>query len=391
MLIGRRRWLRTAAVVMVVGAGLVWLAAPYVRSLAFIIDVSGREVAFRRWLPVAVLPVDHEDITVPTRRGGVTGRLYRPHDARASGRTVLVVPGLHSAGVEDPRLERLSMRLAGTGTTVLTLPLPDLRRFVVTAQSTDVIEDAAGWLAMQPSLTPSGRISLIGISFGGGLSLVAAGRPALSGKLDMVVSFGGHGDLPRVLRYMSTGLLPDGTRQPAHDYGPVIFLFNALPHLVPAEQVAPLDRAIRVFLDASMVDASEPGRATALFRQAHDLGVALPEPARTIMADVSTRDATRLGPRLLALTEQVAGNPVVSPERSPATLAPVFLVHGSEDTVIPQTETPSLAAFYDRAPGRNGMKTEWLITPAVSHADARAVAGLNDLWKIVRFWTKIFD
>ena len=136
----------------------------------------------------------------------------------------MVVPGLHAAGVEEPRLDRLSRRLAGEGVTVLSLPLPDLRQFLVTARSTDVIEDAALWLAGQSAITSSGRIGLIGISFGGGLALVAAGRPSLANKLDMVVSFGGHGDLPRVVRYLCSGLLPDGTRQPAHDYGTVLFL-----------------------------------------------------------------------------------------------------------------------------------------------------------------------
>jgi len=382
-----RRWLRVAAAVLIAGTGLAWLAGPYISALALIIDVSGREVAWRRWIPARVLPVDTEDLAVPTRHGPVQGRLYRPRGGPgASTRTMLVVPGLHAAGVEEPRLDRLSTRLAGEGITVLSLPLPDLRQFLVTPRSTDVIEDAARWLAGQPAITPTGRIGLIGISFGGGLTLVAAGRPSLAGRLDMVVSFGGHGDLPRVLRYLCTGLLPDGTRQPAHDYGTAIFLIAALPHLVPAAQVAPLDRAIRVFLDASMVDVAEPARGASLFREARDLGLALPEPARSIMADVSARDATRLGPRLLALTEQVGGHPALSPERSPATQARVFLIHGATDTVIPQTETPSVAAFLERS---GAAQVEWMLSPSISHADAAEAVTPVDVWNLLRFWVRL--
>lgn len=387
MLIGKRGWLRAAAIVLVAGAGLGWLANPYISALALIIDVSGREVSWRRWMPSRVIPVNTEDWSVPTRHGLVRGRLYRPEGGPgASTRTVMVVPGLHAAGVEEPRLDRLSTRLAGEGVTVLSLPLPDLRQFLVTPRSTDIIEDAALWLAGQPAIAPTGSIGLIGISFGGGLTMVAAGRPSLADRLDMVVSFGGHGDLPRVLRYLCTGLLPDGTRQPAHDYGTAIFLLAALPHLVPAAQVAPLDHAIRVFLDASMVDVAEPARAAALFREARDLGIALPEPARAVMADVSARDATRLGPRLLALTEQVGGHPALSPERSPATRARVFLIHGASDTVIPQTETPSLAAFLERS---GAAQVEWLLSPAISHADAAEAVTLSDVWKLVRFWVRL--
>jgi acetyl esterase/lipase len=391
MVRSRRGRLRIAALAVLVCAFAWWVAAPYLSTLAFIVDVSGVEVSWRRWLPARVLPVTHEDIVVPTRHGGVTGRLYRPEDTRASRRTVLVVPGLHAAGVEEPRLDRLASRLAATGITVLSLPLPELRRFIVSPKSTDVIEDAAGWLAGQPSISPAGQIGLVGISFGGGLALVAAGRPSLSGKLEMVVSFGGYGDLPRVLRYVSTGLLPDGTAQPAHDYGTVMFLLNAMPHLVPPDQASGLDLAVRKFVDASMVDVSDPARAAALFLEAEELGRNLPEPARSLMADVSSRDVTRLGPRLQALAEIVGGDPAVSPERSPPTRAVVFLAHGAKDTIIPQTETPSIAAYLDRAPERSGMKVDWLLTAGVSHADAAVNVSPGDVWKIIRFWKRIFS
>mgnify|MGYP000013170486 CR=1 FL=1 len=388
MRVRTRRWLRVAAVVMAGGAALAWFATPYVKALAFIIDVSGRDVPGRRWLPVQVRPVDAETIAVATRHGAIEGRLYRPMGMTGgASRTVLVVPGLHAAGVEEPRLDRLSRRLAGEGITVLSLPLPDLRKFLVTPRSTDMIEDAALWLANQPAITPGGQIGLIGISFGGGLALVAAGRPSLANRLDRVVTFGAHGDLPRVIRYVCTGLLPDGAPQPAHDYGAVLVLIAALPHLVPPEQVAPLDRAVRVFLDASMVDVSEPARAAALFRDARDLGAALPEPARSVMADVSARDATRLGPRLVDLAERVGGHPALSPERSPAAHARVFLVHGAVDTVIPQTETPAVAAFLKRS---GASEVNWLLTPTVSHADATASVTASDVWALVRFWKQIF-
>ncbi|MCR4375360.1 MAG: hypothetical protein NUW22_10965, partial [Acidobacteria bacterium] len=365
---------RRLAVLACLAAALVaagWLAKPYVDGAALVIDLSGREFAWRRWLPVRVRPVDIRDLSVPTRHGRVTGRLYRPAGSQGpTARTVLVIPGLHTGGVDEPRLDRLTARLAATGLTVVSLPLPDLRQLRVVPRSTDMIEDAALWLSTQPDLARDGRVSLVGISFGGGLTLVAAGRPALAGRVEMVMSFGGHGDLPRVIEYLCTGLLPDGTVQPAHDYGAAILLLAALPHLVPAGQVAPLEHAVRVFLDASMVDVAEPHRSALLFAEARRLGDALPEPARAIMADVSARDASRLGPRLRPLAEVVGGDPGLSAERSPVTTARVFLLHGTPDPVIPQTETPTLAAFYDRSPARQGHPVEWLVTPAISHADA---------------------
>jgi len=181
-------------------------------------------------------------------------------------------------------------------------------------------------------------------------------------------------------------VLFDGTLQPAHDYGGAILLLGALPHLVPAEQVAPLDQGIRAFLDASMADGRHRADAAALFRHARQLAETLPEPARTIMRDVNARDGTRLGPLMLPFAETIAGDPALSAERSPLPRAPVFLIHGRTDTVIPQTETTSLAAHL-LAQGHTRVRS--LLTPAVSHADPNPDISAHDVWQLMWMWVAI--
>jgi dienelactone hydrolase len=376
--------MRRILIAVVIAAAGIWLAAPYVAALALVIDLSGRDVPFRRWLPVSVQAVSARVVDVPTRHGNVRARLYTPD--RPTGRTFIVIPGVHAGGVEEPRLARLTARLAGSGDTVLSLPLPDLRAFRITERSTDQIEDAVTWMAGDVSLAPRGTVGLIGISFAGGLATVAAGRPSVVDRIDRVVSFGGHGDLPRTIHYLCTGVLPDGTIQPAHDYGGAILLLAALPHLVPAEQVGPLDAGIRMFLDASMADGRDHTDAPALFARARALGDTLPEPSRAIMRDVNARDGTRLGPMLLPFAELVGGDPALSPERSPPPRAPVFLIHGAVDNVIPQTETTSLAGHL-RGQGHSNVRM--LLTPAVSHADPTTGVSASDVWHLLRMWVAI--
>src|SRR5690606_34185640 len=124
----------------------------------------------RRWLPVSVQSVSTQDVDVPTRHGAVAARLYRP--THHSGRTFIVVPGVHGGGVEEPRLARLTTRLAGEGHLVLSLPLPDLRALRIVGRATDQIEDAVLWITDDATLAPQGTVGVIGISFGGGLSVV---------------------------------------------------------------------------------------------------------------------------------------------------------------------------------------------------------------------------
>ncbi len=376
--------MRRVLISTVVVALLVWLAAPYVSALALLIDLSGRDETVRRWLPVSVQTVSTQDVDVPTRHGRIPARLHLP--TRHSGRTFIVVPGVHGGGVEEPRLAQLTTRLAGAGHLVLSLPLPDLRALRIVGRATDQIEDAVLWMTDDPALAPQGTVGLIGISFGGGLTVVAAGRPAVADRIDRVVSFGGHSDLPRVVRYLCTGVLPDGTLQPAHDYGGAILLLGALAHLVPPEQVAPLEQGIRAFLDASMADGRQRADAASLFQYARQLGETLPEPARSIMRDVNARDGTRLGPLMLPFAETIAGDPALSAERSPLPRAPVFLIHGRTDTVIPQTETTSLAAHL-QAQGHSDVTS--LLTPAVSHADPNPHISAKDVWQLMSMWVAI--
>ena len=180
--------------------------------------------------PVTALPRH----TVPTRQGDVAAQWYRP-DGRVR-RAALLVPGVHSMGIAEPRLTALAQDLAGSGVAVMTMALPDLMGYQITARSADVIEDAVAWMAAQPDLAPDGRVGMVGISFAGGLSIVAAGRPSIRDKVAYVVSFGGHGDLGRVLKYLATGeavQAPGVVTHPPHDYGVAVILYAGADRVVP--------------------------------------------------------------------------------------------------------------------------------------------------------------
>src|SRR5262245_32157874 len=199
----RNRW-RLVAAAVVITAVLAYIAVPYLRAASLFVRVAhigGRVEAFavEHAHTVTVLPRH----TVTTRHGSVPAQFYRPDDSFS--RTILLVPGIHSMGIDEPRLTALARDLAGSGVMVMTMALPDLQRYQITPESTDVIEDAVLWLIGRPELAADGRVGLIGISFAGGLSIVAAGRPSIRDKLAFVLSFGGHADLPRVMRYTATG------------------------------------------------------------------------------------------------------------------------------------------------------------------------------------------
>jgi dienelactone hydrolase len=387
----RRRLIVGIACVLAL-AFLVNIGTVYVRAASLVVRAAGlggrmETLAQRQARSVTV----HERHKVPTRYGEVAAQFYTP--AGGTRRTVLLIPGIHSMGIAEPRLTALADDLAGAGLTVMTMAPPDLQTYRITPRATDVIEDAVSWMAVRPDLTPDGRVGIVGISFAGGLSIAAASRPAIRERVAFVLSFGGHGDLPRVLRYLATGVAPQVPgieTHPPHDYGLAVILYGlADKGVVPADQVDALRQGVETFLLASQLTLVSMDQANALFAKARELAAALPEPSRTYMGYVNDRAVGKLGPVLAPHLEQLgADDPALSPQRvERPPLASLYLLHGHDDTVIPAAESAVLAD----ALRRKGVNVRVLLSGLITHAEVNRAATALDAWKLVSFWAKVLE
>lgn len=367
---------------------LAVLAAPAHRhGAAFVViaaGIQGPAARVARWDTTSASTMGV--VPIPWRGGTLRSRAYEPY--RESGRGILLVPGVHAAGIDEPRLVGFAREIAGMGHPVLTVELPDLANYEITTRTTDMIEDAAAWMMRRAEYRGrDGRIGILGISFGGGLSVVAAGRPAIRNGVAFVMAFGGHADLPRTLHYLCTGIQPDGTARPPHDYGLAIVLLGAAPRVVPPAQVAPLQQAIRSFLEASRLEMVDKTKAAHEFERAKTLAASLEEPARTYMGYVNARDVARLGPVLLPHVAELGGDPALSPARSPLPAAPVFLLHGTDDNVVPAIESTLLAEYVRQ----HGVPVHVLLTPLITHAEVDRSSTLTAMWRLIDFWADVLS
>jgi dienelactone hydrolase len=383
------RWVVLAAALVV----LALIVRPYVHGLSFVVRAAEMQGRLRRIADADTTSVQTRETAIPTSRGPMRARVYRP--GRARGRAVLLTSGLHPSGIDEPRLVGLARHLAESGLTVVTPDIPELSHFTISTAITDAIEQAGGWLASNADLAPDHHAALIGISFSGGLSVVAAGRPSLRDRVAYVLSFGGHDDLPRVLRYLCTGSEPLPTRElrvdksagaevlirPPHDYGVAVMLYAMADRVVPAKQVDALRDGVLRYLLASALDSVDHARAAPEFEALRALAKKLPEPSATLLRHVNDRDVVHLGPRLLPYVNVYGGDPALSVSKSPKPSAPVFMLHGTEDNVIPSVESEYMADDL-----RGHAPTRLLLSGLISHAEADRPMHAGDVLQLASFW-----
>jgi pimeloyl-ACP methyl ester carboxylesterase len=388
----RRLFALLTVVVALLGAALI--ARPYLHGLSFVIRAAEMQGPPRRVADLDTTRVTTREITIPTRRGPMRARLYEPSGPHT--RAALLTSGLHASGIDEPRLVRLAQHIAASHVAVVTPDIPELSRFQIAPAITDAIEDAGGWLASETTLAPDRTAALMGISFSGGLSVVAAGRPSLAGRVAYVFSLGGHDDLARVLRYLCTGHeprpMPDvqlgsAVRDtdfvlPPHDYGVAVILLSLADRVVPAGQVERLRDGVRQYLWASALDGGvDRARAPAAFESVRKLQKTLPEPSALMLRYVLERDVAHLGARLLPLIGSSGASDGLSVSKSPKPTVPVFLLHGLEDNVVPAVESEYMAADL-----RGHAPVRLLLSGLISHAEADRPMRTTDVLQLAGFW-----
>src|SRR6266404_1648285 len=199
----------------------------------------------RRWETYAVTT---QEITVPGTSGPVRARLYLPAGA-AHPPGMVVVHGIHHSGIDEPRPMRFSRAAAGGGFVVLTPEIDALADYHVDADSMATIGESPGWLQQRLG---TGPVTVVGVSFAGGLSLLAACDPRYAPHIRALVLMGAYDDLGRVSRFLATSQaeLPDGRKVPyaAHDYGAAVFVYSNLEKFFSESDLGVAHEALRDWL-----------------------------------------------------------------------------------------------------------------------------------------------
>jgi pimeloyl-ACP methyl ester carboxylesterase len=208
----------------------------------------------------------------------------------------------------------------------------------------------------------------LGFSFAGGLALVAVEDPKTAALVSAVTSVGGHHDLRRVLRFLIHNEIetPHGVvHQKAHEYGLVVLVYGNLEHFVPAQDLPAMREGFKAWLH------EDQARTT-------------PE-AERLWQLLEKGQLQALAPELDALLDrQNAELAAISAVGHLKRLnVPVYLLHGSHDSVIPSSETDAANLELD------GTEHRALVSPLLEHVEVSKTAALADKLALVSFMAKV--
>lgn len=323
--------------------------------------------------PAATPKVDERPVMIPMpSEAPVPARIYTPLGSKDAPGVVLV-HGVQFRGIEDPRLVRFARSVAGAGVVVMTPEVAELKDYQVAPHSIETVGASVRFLRDRLG---SRKVGLMGMSFGGGVSLLAAADPRFVDDVSFVVAVGAHDDLARVSRFFATDAIEEvtGTTKTlhAHEYGATVLVYSHAEDFFPAEDVPAARDALRFWLWERRDEAREASKRLSPASKA--------KAEKLFAADVaSVREEL-----LREIDSRTKDMATMSPHGRLGNLrANVYLLHGDGDTVIPSTEAAWLAR--DVPEGR--LKSV-LVSPALVHVELKEPSA-RDKWELVHFMGQV--
>ena len=279
--------------------------------------------------------------------GERTMSVYVYRGAREPHGIYVVTPGMHFLGPDDPRLDRFCRVLARAGFVVVAPLLPDFLSLAVAPTTTDDLAMAFDFAADRAERESLPAPMLFSISFGSQPAIALAAREGYRDRLGALLLFGGYADFESVVRFSVTGRVAHAgkvhalPRDPLNS--PVVFM-NLLPFLDTEADRDVVRGAWREMVEQTWGKMElKEGRAREPFARAIAAKLA-PKEKVLFLAGCGLHPSA---PERLEEGLEGAGDAFAFADPRPDLArirAPITLVHGRDDDVIPFFEAEKLAA-----------------------------------------------
>ena len=276
-----------------------------------------------------------QQINFSVQERSYQGDLYQPVQSPLAA--LVLVPGLAENGKDDFRLVALATTLARARFLILVPDLPNLRALKVRPEDSQGIADAFVYLQAQPELPSQSPAGIGAFSYAVGPAVLAALDPTIREQVNFVLGVGGYYDLTQVITFFTTGYFQKEEQwhylEP-NRYGKWVFVLGNAERLTD-----PVDR--------TMFSAIAKRKLANPHADINDLITHLTTDARSLLELIENKDPERTPALITQLPDSILSelNMLDLATKDLSQLhAQLILLHGTDDSIIPYTESLKLAA-----------------------------------------------
>ncbi|MGD2124963.1 MAG: hypothetical protein PVG99_02715, partial [Desulfobacteraceae bacterium] len=265
-------------------------------------------------------------------------RILQPRGIQKPLPAVILYHGTTPKGEEHQAMNMFGGNLATIGARVYIPELPILKQALVKEETVSRMKRIYGLIASRGEVRED-RIVVAGFSFAGGLTLKACTEAGVNPVA--IICYGSYYDLETALRYFLTGraqFAEVAIHTVPHEYARAVFFWNYMDQMDLGVDVHRLRECMHLFITdqhdkARVLAASLGERERAFANMAFDPNDKKGIDAVEQILPVIRNQLESLSPKYFL--DQIS--------------APIFLVHGEQDIMIPYTETLALARALEQA------------------------------------------
>jgi hypothetical protein len=201
-------------------------------SVLYAIDGDRPPRSLRIYVRIFGDRVNTQDVEIPGKNGPIAARIYTPHN-HPNAPVMMFVHGMSTGGFRHPSITMLATSMATVGLQVITPDISSERQLLMRFDGVSDTDEVARWAYIKRKQP----VSLMGISFSGGLVVTAAAQLRYAQCIKMVFCASGYNDIYRLGRfYLRHGEYgPDGQLddlQPTPT-GPLLMANQHMDEMVP--------------------------------------------------------------------------------------------------------------------------------------------------------------
>jgi len=250
--------------------------------------------------------------------------------------SIVLIPGVAEQGKDDSRLIAFATTLARSRFIVLVPDIPNLRNLKIRAEDSRTIKDAFTYLISLPEFPTQGHAGIGAFSYAVGPAVLAALDPQIREKVNFVLSVGGYYDVEQVITFFTTGYFQNDNEwqylEP-NEYGKWVFVLSNVERLSN-----PVDK--KIFLKIAQRKINNPNTSI------DDLIINLTTEANSILVLLQNQNHNHASNLITDMPKAIRADLDalnLSNKDLTKLRAKLILLHGTDDDIIPYTESIALA------------------------------------------------